>query len=129
MGFNEETTVSEATYTYDWKVSAIHKLRVNIKSLAAEARIIRQEARRAGNFYSWQLTNHRRGKLREEARYTHLALAYLRGRTYAEVEGEKRLERCKSSACPKRLAGKLSPYIPYGVTVDAKALNAWIFAG
>lgn len=73
---------------YDRRIAAIHKLRVNLKSLTAEARIIRQETRRAGPAYRDELTMHRRGRLREEARYTHLALAFLRGRRYRQVEHE-----------------------------------------
>jgi hypothetical protein len=73
-------------FVYDPKVSAIHRLRVNIKSLAAEARIIRKEAKRAGLEYEMELTAHRRGSLREEARYAHLALAFVRGVPYKRVE-------------------------------------------
>jgi hypothetical protein len=73
---------------YDRRIAAIHKLRVNLKSLTAEARIIRHETRRAGPAYRDELALHRRGRLREEARYTHLALALLRGRRYRQVEQE-----------------------------------------
>lgn len=118
----------QTTYTYDWKVAAIHKLRVNIKSLAAEARIIRQEAKRAGYPYSGILTEHRRGKLREEARYSHLALGYVRGRTYASMEGPKRLARCKPSADPKVLMSKLSGFLPYMHGLKSEDLRSWIMA-
>ena len=77
---------SANTYVYDRKVSAIHKLRVNIKSLAAEAKIIRQEARRAGPGYREELTSHRRDHLRVESRVAHLALAFARSRAYKSVE-------------------------------------------
>lgn len=76
----------EKTYVYDPKVSAIHRLRVNVKSLAAEAKLIRHEERRAGYQYQTELALHRRGRLRMEARYSQLALAFLRGRPYASVE-------------------------------------------
>ena len=121
-----ETTMK--TYEYDWKVAAIHKLRVNIKSLAAEARIIRQESRRAGYPYSGILTEHRRGKLREEARYSHLALGYVRGRSYASMEGSKRLERCKPSADQKVLMTKLSGFLPYMHGLKSEDLRQWIMA-
>ena len=105
---NEEPPMSEIAKIieerqYDRKVAAIHRLRVNLKSLAAEAKIIRHETRRAGPRYRDMLSLHRRGRLREEARYTHLALALLRGRTYRQVEkdGSKPVD-------PDRLAKKLS---------------------
>lgn len=88
---NEEPPMSDSTqerktYQYDWKVAAIHKLRVNVKSLAAEAKIIRKEAMRASAMYGNELNLHRRGRLREEARYSQLALCFLRGRKYRQVE-------------------------------------------
>jgi hypothetical protein len=73
-------------YEFSTKVEAIHALRVNVKSLAAEARIIRQEDRRAGPGYREKLDYHRRGRLREESRYAQLALAFIRGRAYKTVE-------------------------------------------
>ena len=76
------------TYTHDPKVSAIHRLRVNVKSLAAEAKIIRAEERRAGCTYRDELHLHRTGRLREEARYAQLALAFVRGKAYKTVERE-----------------------------------------
>lgn len=72
------------------KVMAIHKLRVNIKSLTAEAKIIRKEASRAGLGYKEQLHLHRVGRLREESRITHLALAYIRERDYNTIESTKK---------------------------------------
>lgn len=118
---NEEPrTMQTANYTYNSKVAAIHKLRVNIKSLTAEARIIRQEARRAGPGYREQLSLHRRGRLREEARYTHLALAYLRGRAYRQAEGGCRQELDAGKLIDKlRRAGASSP--------DATpSIHAWL---
>lgn len=82
------TPIKKPVYAYDPKVAAIHRLRVNVKSLAAEAKIIRQEAWRCGMAYEYSLTLHRKGRLREEARYAHLALAYFRGRSYKSVEAK-----------------------------------------
>ena len=63
-------------------------LKVKVKSLAAEARIIRREERRFPGDSSTraQLQGHRRDVVRREARHSHLALAYLRGRAYRQVE-------------------------------------------
>jgi hypothetical protein len=72
--------------TFDTRIAAIHQMRVNIKSLAAEARIIRQEESRCGLAYREMLTLHRKMSLRHEARYAQLALAFLRKRAYKTVE-------------------------------------------
>lgn len=67
-------------------------LKVKIKSLAEEARIIRKEESKAPNdpangVYDQQnLWNHRINVVRPEARATLLAYGYIRGRTYREVE-------------------------------------------
>lgn len=84
--FIEVNPVNTSTNTYDSKVAAIHMLRVNVKSLAAEAKLIRHEEKRAGIQYQTALQLHRRGRLREEARYAQLALAFLRGRHLRQVE-------------------------------------------
>ena len=75
-----------AKFGHDPKVAAIHRLRVNIKSLAAEAKIIRHEESRAGFDYYFELNHHRRGNLRYEARLAHLALGFIRGRKRSYVE-------------------------------------------
>lgn len=93
------------TYPYDSKVAAIHKLRINVKSLAAEAKIIRQEAKRCGMAYEYALTLHRKGRLREEARVAHLALAYARSRAYRSAEpNTKELPLHLATAIGKKLA-------------------------
>lgn len=65
-------------------------LRVKIKSLAAEARIIRAEERRAKHrqqrdLHS-QLRSHRVFQVRSAARNTLLAYGYLRGKSYRAIE-------------------------------------------
>jgi hypothetical protein len=78
-------------------------LKVKVASLAAEARIIRRLERqhrdRARQLAALQKPNskmldlraglyhHRVNVVRPEARASHLALGYLRGRSYAEMEG------------------------------------------
>lgn len=74
------------TEVFSNQVLFIHKLRVNVKSLAAEARLIREEANRCGQQYASHLTEHRRGRLREESRAAQLALAFIRKRPYYTVE-------------------------------------------
>lgn len=76
------------------------RLRVKIKSLAAEARIIRQEERRALRLSTEDpdrlpryrtLRDHRRQDVRTAARAALLAYAFLRGRAYATVESPNTL--------------------------------------
>jgi len=76
---HKELPADQAGWAFDPRVMAIHRLRVNVKSLAAEAKIIRRETQRCGYQYEQMLVNHRRGYLRDEARYAQLALAYVRG--------------------------------------------------
>jgi len=66
-------------------------LKVKIKSLAAEARIIRLEERRAGksNTLREQLYRHRTRDVRTEQRASLLAYAFLRGRPLAAVEPKR----------------------------------------
>jgi len=71
-------------------------LRVKIKSLAAEARIIRHEERRARQHdvdgapssIFWGLRYHRTQNVRDEARASLLAYGFLRGRAYARMENK-----------------------------------------
>jgi uncharacterized coiled-coil protein SlyX len=66
-------------------------LKVKIKSLAAEARIIRLEERRAtSTSLKCGLAEHRRGVVRREARLSQLAYGFLRGRALAAIESKRR---------------------------------------
>ena len=105
---------------HDQRISAIHKLRVNVKSLAAESRLIRQEERRCGECYRSELSEHRRGRLREEARYAQLALAHFRGRPYKSVEA-----KCLVPVDAKRLFEKAKRYM-YLDPLGEKAISNWL---
>ena len=61
-------------------------LKVKVKSLAAEARIIRHEERKTRGQIRCSLHEHRVGTVRREARNTLLAYGYLRARSYAQME-------------------------------------------
>lgn len=64
-----------------------HQLRVKIKSLASEARIIRQEAQRTNSATArLDLHLHRINVVRKEARAALLAYAFLRRKPYGSVE-------------------------------------------
>ena len=64
-------------------------LKVKVKSLAEEAKIIRREEKRA-KLLSIRigLREHRIGIVRHEARHSHLAYGFLRGRAYLEIENK-----------------------------------------
>lgn len=81
-----ETWINE--FTKSRREIAIRKLRVNVKSLAEEARIIRREVEKArSSLVKCELQCHRTGRLRGEARITQLALAAVRGKTpYSLIE-------------------------------------------
>ena len=61
-------------------------LRVKLKSLAAEAKIIRREEQRTHGALRDELAHHRRTVVRSAARHTHLAYGFIRGRTIEQME-------------------------------------------
>ena len=61
-------------------------LKVKIKALAAEARIIRREERRSSGWLRDQLASHRMVTVRNEARASLLAYGFIRGKTLAQME-------------------------------------------
>lgn len=67
-------------------------IKVKILSLAAEAKIIRQQeakARKHGQrTLRIGLADHRRGIVRHEARHAQLAYGFLRGRSYKQMEAK-----------------------------------------
>ena len=75
-----------------WHVRcAIHELRVNVKSLAAEARIIRLEERKVrDDSILGMMHGHRVHHVRNESRIAQLALACVRGVPYRMVENSTR---------------------------------------
>lgn len=65
-------------------------LKVKIKSLAEESKIIRHEEKRSSNVLRNELHNHRTWDVRRESRAALLAYTYLRGRPLSQVEGPNR---------------------------------------
>jgi hypothetical protein len=61
-------------------------LKIKLKSLAEEARIIRHEERKTHGYLREQLHLHRTGIVRRAARNTQLAYAFIRGRSLVQVE-------------------------------------------
>lgn len=63
-------------------------LKVKILSLAAEAHIIRNEARKTSGLVKYSLNAHRTNEVRGEARSALLAYGFLRGRSYLQMEAK-----------------------------------------
>lgn len=80
--------------TGSWKQKSDHivdrreQLRVKLKSLAAEAQIIRREESRTDGPMRLELRAHRRGIVRSEARHTHLAYGFIRGLLLEQIEAK-----------------------------------------
>lgn len=68
-----------------------NELKIKIKSLAEEARIIRHEERKLHGFEKWKLQHHRKTVVRNAARRTLLAYQVLRKRDFRP---NLRKERC-----------------------------------
>lgn len=84
----------------------VHKLRVNVKSLAAEAKFIREEIRKAHTQDAKNaLSCHRTQRVKPEARLAHLALAFVRGVPYKTIE-----TRTKDAPVAKELVNKLQRF-------------------
>jgi len=91
-------------------------LRIKVKSLAAEATIIRREERRVCGLVRWGLQQHRKTVVRRAARESLLAYGFLRGASYARME-----RACRDApdfgavaAVAKRFGG------------DPVAMTAWV---
>jgi hypothetical protein len=104
----------------------LRKLRINIKSLAAEARFNRLEKHRASHgSIKQQLDLHRTGPLRQEARVSQLAYAFLRDVPYRVVENSVRDNYSLEYVC-KLVAKKLQRIT--GCETDAEVLRQWFKA-
>lgn len=113
---------------YDSKVAAIHTLRINVKSLAQEARYIRREEQRCGHAYREQLHIHRTVKVRWEARVAQLALAYVRGTSRESVENSPTwITTCDTR---ERLIRDVETKLKkHGVYPKGETLKAWFYPG
>ena len=67
------------------------KLKVKIKSLACEAKIIRKEEKKARGHLKACLHYHRITKVREASRYAQLAYGFIRGIAYDRMERDAKI--------------------------------------
>jgi hypothetical protein len=106
-------------------------LKVKIKSLAAEATIIRKEEAKAKRLKHkserherafFGLKSHRRNEVRDEARHSLLAYGFLRGRRYSQIENQG-----NSSPDWKRVRQLITKFCEQAVNQDdlIKMVDAW----
>lgn len=105
-------------------------LKVKIKSLAAEARVIRLEEKRAGknNALREKLYLHRTVDVRKEQRASLLAYAFLRGRPLSAVEPKRRPELEWQAAARWKRVGEIVKKFGPGTADQEAALRAWLDA-
>lgn len=86
-------------------------LKVKIKSLAVEARIIRKEEQKPHNSHiRFQLIDHRKGVVRREARHALLAYGFLRGRTRLAMESRNNANNSFDWHSVKKLVDRYGTY-------------------
>lgn len=102
-------------------------LRVKLKSLAAEAKIIRLEEQRANQHKDYELQTslhlHRAGVVRSQSRHTLLAYQFLRGVPYAAVEGKVREGNLPSVLA---IANMVRKYGAYADRTDTVIVERWL---
>lgn len=97
-------------------------LKIKLRNLADEARLIRREEKRPRNApWRERLYLHRILVVRREARATAIAYAYLRGRRYAQLEAT-----CHEPPDWSRVRTMVRRY--GDPTVTDQALDAWVKA-
>ena len=99
---------------YDKSLTVLDRremLRVKIKSLTAEAHIIRQEEERNPGCLRDELRVHRTTSVRFETRATHPAYGLIRGRTIERIE----VSTTRTEALWKKVRGMIERYGPVAV--------------
>ena len=99
-------------------------LRVKIKSLAAESRIIREEKRKAKDpDLKQSLNRHRTWEVRIEARATLIAYGYLRGKQLHEIEPKCKLPNFRTMYVMPKVKAMVDKY---GTKEQREAYEAWL---
>lgn len=107
-------------------------LKIKLKSLMAESKIIRKEEGRTRDpFLREEMHRHRVLDLRVETRATHLAYAMLRGVPYNRIENRQPADRLRSRQTPsidgKRVAAMLRKYgDPHLSNATGQTVSTWI---
>ena len=99
----------------------LNSLKVNVKSLAAESRIIREEIRKATDSDEINsLHHHRMTCVRPESRLAQLSLAFARNKPYKGAE--PKADKLPDS---RRLCRKLQRFLP---ETTQEEVDAWLQA-
>lgn len=99
------------------------KLKIKAKHLAAEPAIIRHEESKLSGIDKRILSEHRRNEVRNEARATQLAIAYLKGKETPELKW-KDVHDYKHQLVLKRLMAMVNKY--GNVKVTGSELWTWM---
>lgn len=97
---------------------SIIRARVNVKSLAAEAKIIRKEMTKVKTYQKEMLYHHKLEKVRPEARIAQLALGYLRNKPRSVIE------KTSKAIDIERLRRKIAVFTHK--TVSVEEITAWL---
>ena len=101
---------------------ALAKLKINIKSLAAEARANRKEAAKLSGMEKWDCNQHRKTKLRREARVAQWLYCFARGFPRCRMEYNCRaICHYDLAAMSKRINGKSR-----SVGLDIDGFEEWL---
>lgn len=84
-------------------------LRVKVKSLAEEARIIRLEEKRSSGSLRQELYLHRIQVVRGASRDAHLAYGFILGRTYEQMESKHTSGKAPNWAAVRTMLKKYGP--------------------
>jgi len=98
------------------------KLKIKSKSLAEESRIIRKEERKLTGEDRDELTVHRRWTVRQHARATYLAIAFIKHRSYKTVEPKCNDTALRDSYITPKVAAMVKKYGEYG---DDRSITKW----
>ena len=87
-------------------------LKVKVRALAAEAHIIREMEKKTRGLLRVELHDHRVKSLRFEARASTLALGFIRGRSYSEMEQHAVIWTKQPQALQDKVAAMIKKYGP-----------------
>lgn len=99
-------------------------LKIKLKSLAEEARIIRKDERKVNGWKRDSLHRHRVVNVRREARDSYIAYGFLRGHKYRTIEPSTRANRPGPNW--RNVQAICSRFGDYTNPIDIEELKKWI---
>lgn len=97
------------------------KLKINIKSLATEARDNRKEARQFKGLQKWSLNHHRQTVIRPESRVAQWLYAYCRGVPRCVIERHHRPDDGGTAQLARRAQQKATR-----LGIDLSGFSEWL---